>query len=190
MREAIAELISSEDKTFTTSEVAESLRERYGWQLSSTRSLIARMGKSGDIRWVRRGVYESNQRAAARAARAREASQRLQANVDVTRLGGGALGGVVNVGGTLANLGGTTRDTGVITSLGSAPLNMGTIANLDTSRPSGALNSLNSMVNAASISGTHIALNGGLPGIRTSGLGALGMPKSSSGPTVDDEGPE
>lgn len=57
MKEAIVRLLSSQDRPFTTNEVAVTLRDRYGWQLASTRSQMSRMGKAGEIDLVSRGVY-------------------------------------------------------------------------------------------------------------------------------------
>lgn len=59
MRDAIIDHLYSEDREFSTNEVAVALRERYGWELSSTRSLISKMGKDGAIVAVRRGVYRA-----------------------------------------------------------------------------------------------------------------------------------
>ena len=59
MKDAIKEFLLSEDRDFSTNEVAVALREKYGWELSSTRSQIAKMGKSGEVFAVRRGVYRA-----------------------------------------------------------------------------------------------------------------------------------
>ena len=59
MKDAIIELLSSEDREFSTHEVAVALNDRYGWELSSTRSLISKMGKAREIMFVRRGVYRA-----------------------------------------------------------------------------------------------------------------------------------
>jgi hypothetical protein len=59
MKDAIREHLLSEDRAFSTNEVAVALKERYGWELSSTRSQLAKMGKSGEVVAVRRGVYRA-----------------------------------------------------------------------------------------------------------------------------------
>lgn len=59
MKDAIKEFLQSEDREFSTNEVAVALHEKYGWELSSTRSQIAKMGKSGEVYGVRRGVYRA-----------------------------------------------------------------------------------------------------------------------------------
>lgn len=59
MKDAIKDFLLSEDREFSTNEVAIALHEKYGWKLSSTRSQIAKMGKSGEVTYVRRGVYRA-----------------------------------------------------------------------------------------------------------------------------------
>ncbi|WP_418062435.1 hypothetical protein [Pimelobacter simplex] len=59
MKDAIKEFLLTEDRDFSTNEVAVALHEKYGWELSSTRSQIAKMGKSGEVFYVRRGVYRA-----------------------------------------------------------------------------------------------------------------------------------
>jgi len=66
MREAILEFLSSADRAFATNDVAIALQQRYGWQKSSTRSLLSKMGNAKEVHMVRRGVYESLERAAQR----------------------------------------------------------------------------------------------------------------------------
>lgn len=59
MKDAIRDFLLAEDREFSTNEVAVALREKYGWELSSTRSQIAKMGKAGEVVAVRRGVYRA-----------------------------------------------------------------------------------------------------------------------------------
>jgi hypothetical protein len=59
MRDAIRDHLLSEERAFSTNEVAVALKEKYGWELSSTRSQLAKMGKSGEVVAVRRGVYRA-----------------------------------------------------------------------------------------------------------------------------------
>lgn len=59
MKDAIRDHLLSENRAFSTNEVAVALKERYGWELSSTRSQLAKMGKSGEVVAVRRGVYQA-----------------------------------------------------------------------------------------------------------------------------------
>lgn len=57
LKDAILTYLASEDRAFTTAEVAADLNETYGWELSSIRSQLSKMGKAGEVFQVRRGVY-------------------------------------------------------------------------------------------------------------------------------------
>jgi len=59
MKDAIIEHLMTEDREFSTNEVATALNKRYGWELSSTRSQISKMGKAREVIPVRRGVYRA-----------------------------------------------------------------------------------------------------------------------------------
>lgn len=57
MREAIVSLLKAEGRPLRTDEVVATLGREYGWTRASVRSLLAKMGKRGDIGRPRRGYY-------------------------------------------------------------------------------------------------------------------------------------
>lgn len=57
MKDAIHAYLDSDDRPFTTHEIAVGLNKKYGWELSSTRSQIAKMYRAKQITQLRRGVY-------------------------------------------------------------------------------------------------------------------------------------
>jgi hypothetical protein len=90
MKDAIVEHLKTEDRDFSTHEVAVALRERYGWELSSTRSQISKMGKSGEVFQVRRGVYRASATASLPTDTSGPADAGPEAGVSPTGTGGEA----------------------------------------------------------------------------------------------------
>lgn len=57
MREAIVNLLRTENRIMKTDEIVTVLGEQYGWTRASTRSLLAKLGKDGVLGRPRRGYY-------------------------------------------------------------------------------------------------------------------------------------